>query len=127
MAFSDNLRDFRKSEMMTQEELGAAMNVSQKTISSWETGRTEPTMDEIVRLCKIFDCTIEGLTGTRARKIGEVGFEDIIVRICTTDDLQKLTDLQVVLDDRIKFLIEVKNGNMGKRIVEYAKRLKNDH
>lgn len=124
MAFSDNLRDFRKSEMMTQEELGAAMNVSQKTISSWETGRTEPTMDEIVRLCKIFDCTIEGLTGTRARKIGEVGFEDIIVRICTTDDLQKLTDLQVVLDDRIKFLIEVKNGNMGKRIVEYAKRLK---
>lgn len=125
MAFSDNLRAYRKNELMTQGELGKKMNVSQKTISSWEIGRTEPTMKEIVQLCKIFDCTVEDLTDTRSRNIGEVGIEDIIVKIYNTDDIKMLTDIGNVLNQRIDFLIEIgKASPADKRLMTYIKRIK---
>lgn len=125
MAFSDNLRAFRKNELMTQEELGKAMNVSQKTISSWEVGRTEPTMGEIVQLCKIFDCTVEDLTDTRSRNIGEVGVEDIIVKICTTNDTKVLNDIKNVLNQRLDFLMEMEKApRANKHLVEYYNGLK---
>lgn len=125
MAFSDNLRAFRKNELMTQEELGKAMNVSQKTISSWEVGRTEPTMGEIVQLCKIFDCTVEDLTDTRSRNIGEVGVEDIIVKICTTNDTKVLNDIKNVLNQRLDFLMEMEKApRANKHLVKYYNGLK---
>ena len=36
MAFMDKLRMYRKNLDLTQEELALKINVSQKTISSWE-------------------------------------------------------------------------------------------
>ena len=69
MAFADRLKYYRTINDMKQEELANKIGVSQKTISSWETGRSEPTMREVTKLCKTLDCTVEDLTDTRARII----------------------------------------------------------
>lgn len=92
MAFSNRLKLYRTNMGLKQEELAKNIGVSQKTISSWEVGRSEPTMKEVAKLCKIFDCTVEDLTDTRVRKVGEISIDDIMYKIdkLDKDDLQKI-------------------------------------
>ena len=48
----------RKDKKMTQQELADRLFVTDKTISSWELGRTEPSSDLIIKLSEILDCDI---------------------------------------------------------------------
>ena len=37
---SDNIRNFRKKNNMSQDELAEKLNVSRQSVSLWETGQT---------------------------------------------------------------------------------------
>ena len=50
------IRKYRLSNNMEQKDLAKLLHVSDKTVSSWETNRTQPKMDIIEELCKIFHC-----------------------------------------------------------------------
>ena len=52
-----NIETFRKQLKLTQRELSEKLNVSNKTVSSWESGRTEPNIGMIEAMCAIFDCS----------------------------------------------------------------------
>ena len=56
MSYGDNIRKLRKANHMNQTELGKLLNVSNKAISSWESDRTEPNMEMINAMCRIFKC-----------------------------------------------------------------------
>lgn len=105
MAFSDRLKKYRTDMDMKQEELADKIGVSQKTISSWEVGRSEPTMREVTKLCKVLDCTVEDLTDTRTRRIGEISMQDIVVKIDTLDK-DELRELNERIEHRMEILIE---------------------
>ena len=105
MAFSDRLKKYRTDMDMKQEELADKIGVSQKTISSWEVGRSEPTMREVTKLCKVLDCTVEDLTDTRTRRIGEISMQDIVVKIDTLDK-DELRELNARIEHRMEILIE---------------------
>jgi transcriptional regulator with XRE-family HTH domain len=62
-----NIKKYRKNLGLTQGELANRLNVSNKTISSWEIDRTEPTMQYVTMLCEIFGCTKNELTGFTQR------------------------------------------------------------
>lgn len=85
MSFAWNLKTARTQAGLTQGELAQKVGVSQKTLSSWETGRTDPSIEETIKLCNALDCTIEALTGTKMRSIGEISFEDILVKLKDLD------------------------------------------
>lgn len=40
---------------MTQEELAAALNVTKKTVGSWESGKTCPKLDKIEAICTVLE------------------------------------------------------------------------
>ncbi len=61
MKFGDNLRNLRKSKKLSQEDLAEKMNVSRQSVSKWETGDAYPEMNNILELCKIFNCHINDL------------------------------------------------------------------
>ena len=63
MSFSEKLTELRKKAGMSQEELGYKLNVTRQTVSKWELGQTTPEMDKLVELSKIFNVTIDELTG----------------------------------------------------------------
>lgn len=105
MAFSDRLKKYRTDLDMKQDELADKIGVSQKTISSWEVGRSEPTMREIAKLCKVLDCTVEDLTDTRVRRVGEITMQDIMVKIDTLNK-DELRDLNERIEHRMEILIE---------------------
>ena len=96
MSFAWNLKTLRSEKDMTQGELAGKIGVSQKTLSSWETGRTEPNIGEVIALCDALGCTLEKLTGVKTRNIGDISFEDIVVKIRTMS-LKELSELHSVV------------------------------
>lgn len=61
MRFGDNLRNLRKVKKMSQEKLAEKVGVSRQSISKWECGEAYPEMDNILILCKIFNCKLNDL------------------------------------------------------------------
>ena len=53
----------RKRKRISQEELASLLEVSRQSISLWETDQTVPTLDKLHAMCKIFDVTMDELTG----------------------------------------------------------------
>lgn len=56
---SDKIKDLRKGNNMSQDELAEKLGVSRQSISLWETGQTQPTLDNIIGMAKIFDVSTD--------------------------------------------------------------------
>ena len=61
MSFNGQLTKLRKRNNITQIELANLMNVKQYVISSWETGRSEPNISQIIKLSDIFKISTDYL------------------------------------------------------------------
>jgi len=65
MNIAENIKKFRLSMKMEQQDLADRLHISNKTVSSWECGRTEPKMGMIEAMAEIFGCSktdlIDGL------------------------------------------------------------------
>lgn len=63
MSIGENIRTLRKRNNITQEELGKILNVSDKTVSSWEIDRTEPSIGMVYKMASYFGCKLSDLVG----------------------------------------------------------------
>ena len=61
MSFRDNLQHLRASRNMTQEQLAMLVGVSRQSVTKWEAERAYPEMDKLLKLCQIFDCSLDDL------------------------------------------------------------------
>jgi DNA-binding XRE family transcriptional regulator len=61
--FPMRLRELRNKLGLSQTMLASLVGKNQRTYSTWETGRQEPSMDDIVRLSELFGCSIDDLFG----------------------------------------------------------------
>ena len=61
MSFRDNLQHLRATRNMTQEQLAMMVGVSRQSVTKWEAERSYPEMDKLLKLCQIFDCTLDEL------------------------------------------------------------------
>jgi len=59
--FCQNLREARKQSNLTQKEVASLLNVVESCYANWEQGRTEPNIEMLRNLCKIFKVTIDEL------------------------------------------------------------------
>ena len=80
MTFAENLRRLRNEKGLTQIELAELCGISPKTLSSYETGRTEPNLGEVKKLCDVFKCSIAALTGTKEREAKTITLDTEIIR-----------------------------------------------
>ena len=48
---------------MGQIEFASLMGVSQSVVSRWETGASEPTAGELVRMATVIGCSVDALLG----------------------------------------------------------------
>ena len=46
---------------MTQKQLAEAVGVTQGAVNQWEKGATNPKIETLVVMAKLFDCTLEDL------------------------------------------------------------------
>ena len=54
---------YRKLNSLTQAKLGKILGYSQRTISDWEKGNTEPNIEAIRKIAEFFDITYDELIG----------------------------------------------------------------
>lgn len=99
-SLAQNIKDQRIKNHMEQSDLAKRLNISNKTISSWECGRTEPRMGMIEDMCAIFGCTKqELLDGYKVHDNLSIVEWDIIVAYRKASDgikdsILKLLDVQ---------------------------------
>ena len=80
MKFGDNLKLIRKNKNMSQEELAEKVNVTRQSVSKWENGEAYPEMNNILELCKIFNCKINDLVHTDMSDIASLD-EEIVMKV----------------------------------------------
>ena len=59
--FGDKLYELRKKKNLTQEDLALLLDISDKAVSKWENGTSKPTIENLSRLSKIFDVSLDEL------------------------------------------------------------------
>lgn len=67
---SKNLRRLRKAQNKTQEQLAAELHVTRQAISNWENDKTQPDLESLLSLAKIFNVEIEELIYGEKRQVG---------------------------------------------------------
>lgn len=50
-----SMKALRIDRGMTQAEFAAAVNVTKKTVGSWENGKTRPKLDKIDVICEVLN------------------------------------------------------------------------
>lgn len=61
--FGERLKELRLEKRMTQSDVGKILNVSGNTIYSWEHDKQEPSMSTLLKLCEIFNVSLDYLFG----------------------------------------------------------------
>lgn len=64
---AENIKKYRKSLNMTQDELAEKIGITLGTISKWERGNSEPDVDYIMDLAEIFQISVDVLLGFNMR------------------------------------------------------------
>lgn len=55
------LKEKRKESQLTQEQLAEKIYVTNRTVSNWETGKTTPDIESILRLSELFNLSLDEL------------------------------------------------------------------
>ena len=63
MNLAKNIKYFRKKNRLTQDELADLINVNRTTISKWELDKSQPSLDLIKVMAKLFNISVSVLTG----------------------------------------------------------------
>ena len=61
MELNQVLRENRQKHELTQQQLADKLFVSNKTISNWETGKTLPDIESLIRLANLFNLSLDNL------------------------------------------------------------------
>lgn len=65
----DNIKTYRKSKRLSQEELALKLNVVRQTISKWEQGLSVPDAEMLIRLSEVLEVPVNILLGESAKEL----------------------------------------------------------
>lgn len=107
-SFTTRLKQLRKQKKLTQKEIAEQIGIKQNTYSDWETGRTQPNLDYLIKLAHILDTTTDDLLGR------QVNFGDKIIFNISKYDLSNLKAFseQELYDLKATLVIELLDETM---------------
>lgn len=73
MNIGNNIAALRKSKGLTQEQLAEKCGVSRQSVTKWETGESEPTIERLIILSDVFEVTVDEII--KGKRIDEIQFE----------------------------------------------------
>ena len=57
------IKELREEKGLSQKKLADGIGTSQRNIGRWENEENEPTMSQLIKLAKYFNCSIDFLAG----------------------------------------------------------------
>lgn len=61
--FAKRLRELRLKKRLTQTQLSAYLGYGYTAVANYESGRNEPSLRDVARLCQVFDVSADYLIG----------------------------------------------------------------
>ncbi|MGT2867096.1 helix-turn-helix domain-containing protein [Streptococcus fryi] len=118
--FPNRLKEKRKNRGYTQEKIAQMLDIGQSAYAKWENGRTEPTLENIVKLSSILDTTTDELLGqTKFSMINYVPLRDI--------DISKIQNFSSRELDTFKHSIWIQAIQDRRTLQELANELEEIH
>ena len=116
MDIGATIKKLREEKGISQKELAEKLNLSNRTISSWEKNRTQPHMEFIEEMCKIFQCSKSYFLAAESLP----NPTDICTNMTTvfTDDLGN--PVIVTIDSGKSEEITMKKAEMINQLLKYA-------
>ncbi len=71
MKLSNNLKNIRKENNLSQEQLAEKLGVSRQAVSKWESGQSYPEMDKVLLICRLFNYNIDELMNENVKEVNE--------------------------------------------------------
>ncbi len=100
------LKRLRIEKNLTQEQLAEKFNVSNRTVSRWETGNNMPDLSIIVELADFYDVDIrEIINGERKSDKMNSETKDILTKVAQYSDIEKKVLKMKILDMSLGTLI----------------------
>ena len=59
--FCENIKNARKASGLTQKQVAEKLSVVESCYANWEQGRTEPNIETLRKLSKLFDISLDEL------------------------------------------------------------------
>lgn len=103
------LRAARLSKNMQQKEVANFMGVRGSTISNWENGRSQPDIDEFIKLCSIYGVNY---TDFLTKAYGDITFQE---NIYTPEEVAHLQKYRALDDNGRAAVDSVLNTLYGQR------------
>ena len=75
---SKNIKRLRKENNLTQDALAEKLFVTRQTVSYWETGRNQPTLDMLGDLSAALNCSPLDIIGTKKPKMTHEHFVALV-------------------------------------------------
>lgn len=69
---SENIKNYRKSANMSQEELAMQLHIVRQTLSKWENALSVPDADQLISLAKVLHVGVNDLLGTDIKDPGDI-------------------------------------------------------
>lgn len=63
--FAIRLRELRTERKLTQKQLASLLNTTDDSVFSWEKGRSQPPLETVRNICKIFEVSADFLLGLK--------------------------------------------------------------
>jgi len=103
MNFGESIKKVREEKGFSQEDLARKLDVAQSTIGMWESGKRTPKLDELNRLARILNITVNRLIGQPKERKVELVKNEIYI------DGEKISDLDPTdVDGVVEYINAVK-------------------
>lgn len=111
MKLSNNLKNIRKENNLSQEQLAEKLGVSRQAVSKWESGQSYPEMDKVLLICKLFNYNIDELMNENVKEVNETKESKVNINKYVDDFFNFITKTVNMLSamktkQRIKCLLE---------------------
>lgn len=86
----NRIAELRTKAGLTQKEFGKQLNVGQTTVSSWENGKSEPSLDTLQKIAELLHTSVDEVLGKEA--------PTPLIYVSTRDDKQLSILTEIVAD-----------------------------
>ena len=111
----NKISTLRKEKCMTQVELAEKLFVSHQAISQWENATTLPDINSLLKICEIFNVTLDDLFDMRKEKKGNLDIpNDDVLRILAVRNGKVLKTVDTNDKEKVEIKFEeVINGSVS--------------
>lgn len=90
----EKISSLRKQNNMTQKELSAALHVSDKVVSKWELGQSEPDLSTLKQIAQVFNISVAKILGETETETAKV---DLNTKLYNFFKRNYMTIIQLVI------------------------------